>query len=43
MSKFKVWVFLYILIWAINLNVSYSDYETEVKINEKQICSEIDR
>lgn len=29
MSKFKVWVFLYILLSAMNLNISYASTDVE--------------
>lgn len=41
MSKFKVWVFLYILIWAMNLSISYADSNMEVKVNKTEINTKI--
>lgn len=40
MSKFKVWIFLYILIWAMNLSISYADLNTEVEVSKAEINTE---
>lgn len=40
MSKFKVWVFLYIVLSAINLNVSYAD-NTNLEVNKSEKIYEI--
>lgn len=42
MSKFKVWLFLYILLSAINLNISYAD-NVELQANEIEKISEVNR
>lgn len=41
MRKFKVWIFLYILIWAMNLSVSYADSNTNVFSEKTEIKYEI--
>lgn len=35
MSKFKVWIFLYVILSAINLNISYADLDVEISKSEK--------
>lgn len=40
MSKFKVWVFLYIVLSAINLNVSYAD-NMDLEVNKSEKIYEI--
>ena len=38
MSKFKVWMILYIIISAINLNISYSDdAENNLNLETEQV------
>lgn len=40
MSKFKVWIFLYIVFSAINLNISYAD-SPDLEINKVEKITEI--
>lgn len=40
MSKFKVWVFLYIVLSTINLNISYAD-NTDLEVNKSEKIYEI--
>lgn len=41
MSKFKVWLFLYILIWAVNLNVSYANADENINLEKTEKIIEL--